>query len=148
MAEATTIIYPTDFSEASLAAIPWVKRMASMLDADLSCVFVVEDPRIIGPMYGGAIAMPTGQELAQAVQPKIEDFAKDHFGGLNGKVSASVLIGRPAEQIVEHADSVNAAMIIMSTHGYSGVKHMVLGSTAEAVLRHAKCPVLSVHANQ
>ena len=57
---------------------------------------------------------------------------------------AKVLVGRPAEEIVQYATDVGAEMIVMTTHGYAGVKHVILGSTTEAVLRHAECPVLSV----
>jgi nucleotide-binding universal stress UspA family protein len=57
-----------------------------------------------------------------------------------------VLVGRPAEEIANYARDHDAAMIIMTTHGYSGVKHLLLGSTTEGVLRHANCPVLSIRA--
>ncbi len=144
MSQANIIVYPTDFSDASLAAIPWTKRMVSVLDADLHCVFVVEDPHMISPFYGGAIPMPSGQELAQNAQSTMDEFMQKNFGSLDGQPSNKVLIGRPAEKIVEYADSLQAAMIVMATHGYSGVKHLILGSTAEAVLRQSKCPVLSI----
>jgi nucleotide-binding universal stress UspA family protein len=62
-------------------------------------------------------------------------------------VTTKVLIGRPAEEVVSYAKSHNAALVIMTTHGYSGVKHVLLGSTTEAVLRHATCPVLSIRNN-
>jgi nucleotide-binding universal stress UspA family protein len=55
-----------------------------------------------------------------------------------------VLVGRPAEEIVAYATDNKAALIVMATHGYSGVKHLLLGSTTEGVLRHAACPVLSI----
>ncbi|NND37905.1 MAG: universal stress protein, partial [Gammaproteobacteria bacterium] len=56
----------------------------------------------------------------------------------------NVLIGKPSEQIVEYANEIGAEVIVMTTHGYSGIEHVVLGSTTESVLRHSNCPVLSI----
>jgi universal stress protein A len=72
-------------------------------------------------------------------------FAKEHLQGLS-KTETAVLLGSPDKEIVAYADKHKATMIVMTTHGYSGVKHLVLGSTTEAVLRQANCPVLSVKA--
>jgi nucleotide-binding universal stress UspA family protein len=58
-----------------------------------------------------------------------------------------VLVGRPSTEIVDYASEVHAEMIVMTTHGYRGVKHVLLGSTAEDVLRRATCPVLTVRAD-
>jgi len=139
-----TLVFPTDFSDASLAAIPWARRLAAVLDADVHCICVVEEPHIIGPYGVGSIAIPSGEELAQNTGPHLDEFAAKHFGELSGASVARVLIGRPADEIVNYAESQEAVMIVMATHGYSGLKHIVLGSTAEAVLRRAKCPVFSV----
>jgi nucleotide-binding universal stress UspA family protein len=59
-----------------------------------------------------------------------------------------VLVGRPADEIVGYARDKSAQLIIMATHGYSGVKHVLLGSTTESVLRHASCPVLSIRSGE
>ncbi|MCL4720932.1 MAG: universal stress protein [Gammaproteobacteria bacterium] len=55
-----------------------------------------------------------------------------------------MLTGRPAETIVDYASEKGAEMIVITTHGHSGLKHVLLGSTTEGVLRRATCPVLSV----
>ena len=54
------------------------------------------------------------------------------------------MVGRPADEILAYASEVDAEMIVMATHGYSGVKHLALGRTTEAVVRQATCPVLSI----
>ena len=87
---------------------------------------------------------PSGEELAKDTRPHLDEFTEKHFGELNGSAVAKVLIGHPADEIVNYADTLDAAMIVMATHGYRGIKHIVLGSTAEAVLRRANCPVFSV----
>ena len=74
----------------------------------------------------------------------MEKFSAENLSDLEQAPVTQVLSGRPAEQIVAYANEQDAAMIVMATHGYSGVKHVLLGSTTEEVLRHADCPVLSV----
>ena len=61
-------------------------------------------------------------------------------------VVTQVLNGNPADEIAAYADGQSAAMIVIGAHGYTGLRHLVLGSTSEATLRMAKCPVLCVKA--
>ena len=147
MADKKAIVFPTDFSEISLAALPLAKRMASVMDAQLHCVYTVEEPHIYATLDMGPVPIPTADELAGSAQTRLTKFAADHLSGLGAPAVTKVLIGRPSEEIVRYASDVGAEMIVMTTHGYSGVKHVVLGSTTEAVLRHASCPVLSVRAS-
>jgi nucleotide-binding universal stress UspA family protein len=118
--------------------------MASVLDAELHCVYAVEEPHIYATLDMGPVPIPTAEELAGSAQSRLENFVREQSG--YERVVAKVLVGRPAEEIVQYAGDVGAQMIVMATHGYSGVKHVILGSTTEAVLRHAGCPVLSVRA--
>ena len=53
-----------------------------------------------------------------------------------------VLVGDPAKEIVELGNEIETALIVISSHGYTGLKKMLLGSVAQGVVRHAKCPVL------
>ena len=142
----TTIILPTDFSDLSLAALPWAKRMAAMRNAELHCIYTVEEPHIYGSlgMDMATVPMPTAQELADSAQIQLDVLVNEHLQGRDPAPITKVLIGKSAQKIVEYADSVSAEVIVMTTHGYSGVKHVLLGSTTEGVLRHANCPVLSI----
>ena len=145
MATHNTIILPVDFSELSEAAVPWVRRMAAVLDAQIHCIFVVEHPHFYGSLdMTTPVAMPSAEEIAESVQNQLASFVDEHVSGLQPAATGTVLVGRPADKIIEYARDNDAAMIIMTTHGYGGVKHMLLGSTTEAVLRHAECPVLSI----
>lgn len=146
MAGNTVIVFPTDFSDSSLQALPLAKRMAAVMDAEVHCVYTVEEPHIYATLDMGPVPIPTAQELADTAKTRLDSFVSENLGGLDKPPAAKVLIGRPAEEIVAYAKQVNAEMIVMSTHGYSGVKHVILGSTTEAVLRQAECPVLSVRA--
>jgi nucleotide-binding universal stress UspA family protein len=137
------IVFPTDFSELSASALPWVRRMAEQLDADVHCIYVVEEPHIYATLDMGPIPIPSVDELSQGAEKRLANFASSKLKGMP-RLTSQVLVGRPAEEVVAYANKHNAALIIMTTHGYSGVKHMLLGSTTEAVLRHATCPVLSI----
>jgi nucleotide-binding universal stress UspA family protein len=143
MASKNVIVLPTDFSELSLAALPWAQRMAGYMQAEIHCIYVVEEPHIYATLDMGPVPIPSVDELIRSAEKRMSNFRDAHLKALDG-VSTQVLVGRPAEEIVRYARERNAAMIIMTTHGYSGVKHVLLGSTTEAVLRHASCPVLSI----
>ena len=147
MAGNAVIVFPTDFSDSSLQALSLARRMAAVLDAELHCVYTVEEPHIYATLDMGPVPVPTADELASTASTRLNNFVAEKLTGLEKPAVGKVLIGRPAEEIVAYANGVNAEMIIMSTHGYSGVRHVILGSTTEAVLRHAECPVLSVRAS-
>lgn len=146
MANKNVIVFPTDFSELSLAALPWARRMADQMQADIHCIYVVEEPHIYATLDMGPVPIPSVDELTHSAEKRMANFASAHLKAL-GNVATKVLVGRPAEEVVDYAKERNAALIIMTTHGYSGVKHVLLGSTTEAVLRHATCPVLSIRNN-
>lgn len=144
MAATKTLVFPTDFSEASRAALDWLKRMADTFDATVHCVTCVQSPVILQPTVGAVY--PTVEDLRGDAQKRLEDFTREHLSGFAHPVQNVVLSGRPADEIVSYAAEIGAEMIIMATHGHSGLAHIVIGSTTENVLRHAKCPVLSIRA--
>lgn len=143
MADNQIIVFPTDFSKLSLKAIPWVKRMAETLNCPVHCVFVVEEPQMYAALDMGPVTLPSPKELADQAKTRLDRFISEHLAGV-GKTSGVVLVGRPAHELTDYAAKQNAALIIMTTHGYSGIRHVLLGSTTEAVLRQSPCPVLSV----
>ncbi len=143
MAESTAIVLPIDFSELSMAAVPWAKRLAAATNDTVHCIYTVEPPQVYSALdMAPAVPLPTTEELTQSAKTQLEAFAKEQLAGLD--TETEVLIGKPSEQIVEYANKVGADLIVMTTHGYSGLEHVVLGSTTEAVLRKASCPVLSI----
>jgi len=146
MAAKNVLVVPTDFSERSLTALPWVRKMAETMQADIRCIYVVEEPQIYSTLDMGPVAVPSVTELVKSAEVHLDSFIKANIKAFGSPPKAAVLVGRPAEEIVNYAKENDAAMIVMTTHGYSGVKHLVLGSTTEGVLRHASCPVLSIRA--
>lgn len=144
MADTKTLIFPTDFSEASRAALDWVRRMADTFEATVHCVSCVQNPVILQPTVGAIY--PTMEDLRGEAEKRLEEFAAEYLSDLAQPVKRIVLTGRPADEIVSYAAEIKAEMVIMATHGHSGLAHIIIGSTTENVLRHAKCPVLSIRA--
>ncbi len=143
MATKTCVVIPTDFSETSTTAVHWAEKMATQLDAELHCITVVEPP-IVYTAIEVPSAVPTLEEVVELAERQLEDYRRKHLAGISVPVVTEVLQGRPVDEITGYAEDKGAAMIVMSTHGHSGLKHLLIGSTAEGVVRHAECPVLTV----
>jgi universal stress protein A len=138
------IIFTTDFSDISVAALPWALDMANMLNASVTCLYVVEEPQIYSSLDMGAVAIPTTNDLVEGAETRMQSFVAEHLNNTPHEATGKVVVGHAATEIVNCANESGAELIVMTTHGYSGVKHVLLGSTTEDVVRHATCPVLSV----
>jgi len=148
MTEQGPIIFPTDFSTASLAGLPWAKRMARVMESQLHVIYAVEEPQIfrVLEIEVDQAALPEIEELTAGAETRLQAFIAAQLDGLDLPIVSRVLVGNPADEIVRYADEVAAAMIVIGAHGYSGVRHLILGNTTESTLQHARCPVLCVKA--
>jgi nucleotide-binding universal stress UspA family protein len=136
---ADKILFPTDFSPASDQALRWATALARDTGATISIVHVEEPPLAYGggEMYIGFDEESTRDELRKTLMHVVPT---DH----NVPFEHKLLVGDPAGAIVQAAESENADMIVMGTHGRTGLTRLLMGSVAEAVIRRAKCPVLTV----
>jgi len=136
---ARKILFPTDFSPASHEALHWATSLARDSGATLLICHVEEPPMAYGGgelYYGGADEL-TQEELKKTllqVVPTDHNVAYDHM----------LLVGDPATAIVHAAEKEEADLIVMGTHGRSGLSRLLMGSVAETVIRKAKCPVLTI----
>jgi universal stress protein A len=146
MSESLKIVVPTDFSKESQAVLDWVNRLSDRGHAEVHCVNVVQQPMMYMPVMSGAAmeSMPAIGELQRISQESLNTFVETNMAGLENPPATKVLVGRPAEEITSYAKEIDAQMIVIATHGHSGLAHMMLGSTAEGVVRQAHCPVLTV----
>ncbi len=136
------IIFPTDFSDASKVGIRWVLDMEEKFDAEVYCITCIQNMTILLPILGADL--PTMDELRERAANKLEEFSGEYFPALSHPIRNTVLSGRPADEIVNYGMEIGANLIIMATHGQTGLSHLLIGSTTESVVRHAHCPVLSV----
>jgi nucleotide-binding universal stress UspA family protein len=130
--EIRRILCPTDFSEASAHAVDQAVAIAGYYKAGITALHVT--PSI--ELTLDAVSLDTVRREIAAF------FEVASTAGL--AVEAVAEIGAPANQIVECARRLPADLIVVGTHGAGGFEHLVLGSVAESVLRHAVCPVLTV----
>lgn len=142
------ILACTDFSENSVPARILAIEFAKAFQAELLILHVVNS-RLVGypnfaNQYPKELAMV--QEHIQAgVSEELDVIGNDCRRDIE-KVKVYSRSGSPAKEIIEFAKNQSVGLIVMGTHGWSGAKHLILGSTAENVVRHASCPVLTVRA--
>ena len=134
------ILVPHDFSDPSSTALSYGASLALHFDAELLLAYVAEKvpfPVELGKVDGFL------DELQGRARARLREVAKKALPATL-TVRTEALIGNPAEALVELARQEDCDLIVMGTHGYTGVKHAVLGSTAEKVVRTAGRPVLTV----
>ena len=132
------VIFPTDFSPLSQQALHYATALARDTGATLLITHVEEDPLAYGAGEG-FVAVP--QWTTEAIKNRLEsvvppDPRVEHEHRL--------LMGDPASMIVQLAQEEKADLIVMGTHGRSGLSRLLMGSVAEQVVRQAPCPVLTI----
>ncbi|MFO0915473.1 MAG: universal stress protein [Pirellulales bacterium] len=134
--EAKKILFPTDFSPASEAALPLAMSLARDTGATLVMVHVIEPPAVYSA-GDFAIGVPAPADVTR------ESLEAMRVPDPNIPVERRVIDGEPGRAILELANTLGVDLIVMGTHGRSGIRRLLMGSVAEEVLRGAKCPVLT-----
>lgn len=139
-----TLVLPVDFSDHAAKAVAYAQAFAGQFGAQVILVHVVE-PAVVPDNFG--IVPPSYEEMnglmRQAAQQRLGQLALE-VAGQTIAVRPVVCTGRAPREILRVARETEADLIIIATHGHTGLKHVLLGSTAEWVVRHAPCPVLTV----
>ncbi len=139
------ILVPVDFSEHSQKALHYALTFATQFGAEVTLVHIVEQMVYPGDwMYPPLAVSDFATEKREQVIAKLR--ALDEGSGV--KTHHVVRLGRAWQEVIEIAREMKSDLIILATHGYTGLKHVLLGSVAEKILRHAPCPVLSVRADE
>lgn len=140
------ILFPTDYSAHAEEALSSAVDMAKIFDAKLVLMhsFHAEIPMVSA--IEGPYNLPPGfyKELGAASSAHIEEVAKALREKEGIEVSGVALSSPAAYAIVAKAEELPADLIVMATRGLSGLKHMMLGSVAERIVRTAPCPVLTI----
>lgn len=140
------ILCPTDFSDASVNAFRYAYEFARSMGAEVVVVHVVESLPI---MSGDAAVafVPIEADLEKAAEVELTKLlADDKFKCIT--ITRVVLVGEPADVILQQAKTQDVDLIILGSYGRSGISRLIMGSVAEAVTRKAPCPVLIVKANE
>ncbi len=148
MAQYKTILFATDFSEGAEKAVEHAKTLARLSGARLHLFHAITElsdkrrkrvpPDVIDTFI---------REVTRQAKEDLEHFCQLHFSGESAEgieLSHSIEVGIGDTAILEEAKKINADMIVMGTHGRSGIEKVLVGSTAERVVRNALIPVLTV----
>jgi nucleotide-binding universal stress UspA family protein len=138
-----SILVPLDFSPSSKKALDYAVEVARQFKAKLTLLHVVEP--VATPDFAASFPLAMeSDELMATAKEQTERVVK--AGRVPRGIIEKVLVrfGRSFHEIAEAARTRKVDLIIISTHGYTGLKHALLGSTTERVVRHAPCPVLVV----
>jgi nucleotide-binding universal stress UspA family protein len=139
------ICCPIDFSDASRAATEVAADLARRFGAELVLLHAYPIPGYTFP-DGSVVASPKMmQDLADQAERHLEEWRAEaqRLAGTSG-VAAERAIGEPAQEIVSWAAKNRVDLLVLGTHGRTGLEHALMGSIAERVVRRAHCPVLTV----
>jgi nucleotide-binding universal stress UspA family protein len=135
------ILVPIDFSTYAEQALDYALAFAQKLQARVTLLHVIQPPLGVGADMGVWPSPAFVQDLETAITGDMEGYlARVTAAGLEGEIV--VVHGVPFQAIIDTAKALQVNLIIMGTHGRTGLSHVLLGSVAEKVVRLAPCPVL------
>lgn len=140
------ILFCTDFSDNSASARQCAIDYARAFNASLLILHVVNSSRLGYPAFEAGVPFDLQGVLLNiesAVKKAFEEVEQE-LGDQVQNVSTYSRVGVPSAEINKFAEENSVDLIVMGTHGWTGFRHLILGSTAENVVRTAKCPVLTV----
>jgi nucleotide-binding universal stress UspA family protein len=141
------ILVPIDFSECSRKALQYAVPLARQFGSRLQLVHVLPVHYFVGSEFGPVDVPVPEQELRENSARALDRLCREEIGAAV-PVITRVCRGQPVHEIVELARREGVDLILLSTHGHTGFKHVLLGSVAENVVRYAPCPVLVVREHQ
>jgi nucleotide-binding universal stress UspA family protein len=136
------LLVPIDFSDCSRKALAYAVPFAEQFQSALILLYVVQLNYVVGEF--GAIDFPVVESEVRAnAEKELARLAQQQIGE-QWPTQTLVRVGRPVQEIVTVAREKDVDLIVMATHGHTGLKHILLGSVTENVVRYAPCPVLVV----
>ena len=141
------ILVPIDFSDCSRKALHYALPFAREFGAQIVLLHVVQAAYDYGGEFGPVVFPELESEWRARSETELRELARKELGE---EIESQVVVraGQPSAEIVEVARALETDLIIISTHGRTGLKHVLLGSQAENVVRHAPCPVLTVREHE
>jgi nucleotide-binding universal stress UspA family protein len=140
------ILFPTDFSDVSKRALSYAVFLQRMFNAQLEIAHVIFDETYLVTSY-----VPQGtlqgffSELEQGAEQHLTEFLAECEVLKGVAYNIKLLKGSPYAEIIRWAKESNADIIVIGTHGRTGLDHVLFGSTAEKVIGRAPCPVLTIN---
>lgn len=140
------ILYPTDFSDPSACALHYAAEMAKKFDAELVMLHVLLDESQMVSFYLPQLTVKNlSKDMEDGARAKMDEFIKETTALDGIEYTCEMVKGIADDEIIKYANANAIDLIVIGTHGRTGLEHVIFGSTAEKVVRTAKCPVLTVH---
>jgi universal stress protein A len=140
-----SILIPMDFSAPSHKAFRYGLELAKKFNASVHLLHVTEEMIFYSPTFGGY--MPSREQYAAYAESGLDNVAATEQMETVA-IKKEHRFGKPATEIVKYAEQEGCSLIVIGTHSGTTVRQVVLGNVAENVVRYARCPVLTVHAEQ
>jgi len=138
------ILTAIDFSESSDFAFEYALTLARQFQAELTIMHVINEPVDLRGFYVPHISFEQlEKEIEEGAEKMMEKFCQTRMGDFT-RYTTAVVAGIPYEEILRKAEETGASLIVLGTHGRTGIDHLIFGSTAERVVRSAACPVLTI----
>lgn len=138
------ILIAIDFSENSTYAFDCALMLAKQFNASLTVMHVINEPVDLRGFYVPHISFEQlEKEIEAGAAEMMEKFCREKMADYGNYVT-SIVTGIPYEEIIRTAREIDASLIVVGTHGRTGLDHIIFGSTAERVVRSSPCPVLSI----
>ena len=140
------ILFPTDFSEPAKEAQKYAMALADRFGAELHLLHVVPEVAMPLPDSTNAWTLPAADlklQVEAAERQLLHDLGPDWAE--ERRTVHTAVVGNAVEEIVKYAREHEIGLIVIGTHGRTGLSHLLLGSVAEKLVRLATCPVLTVH---
>jgi len=144
-----TVLVPTDFSDASEAALAYGKGLAEAFGASLHLVHVMED--LLAHAWAAEVYVASAPNLREEIERESRVRLETMLPAAERerlRAQVALLAGNPFIEIIRYAKTNDIDLIVMGTHGRGPIAHMLLGSVAEKVVRKSPCPVLTVRDGQ
>lgn len=139
-----TILFATDFSESSDHAFQYALSLARKFESRLGILHVISEPVDLRGFYVPHISFDKlEEEIEQGALKMMEKFCRTHTQDY-ARVESFVVPGIPYDEIIKKAQEINADLIVVGTHGRTGLDHVLFGSTAEKVVRKSTVPVMTI----
>ena len=143
------MLVPVDYSPPSTAAIRYAVDLARAFDGTVHVLHAWEVPAYVRPdltIWSGEMSATLGEQVRLGAENAMREFSKANGLDRNDAVTCEVVQGGAYNAILTVAKDGDFDLIVMGTHGRTGISHVLLGSVAEKVVRHANCPVLTIRA--
>jgi len=145
MREINKILLPIDFSSASNKILQYAIFFAEKSKAKIFIINVVEYPYTISGLPPSEADKEYTERLIHLAKAEMTSFLENNKDSISSPFESSILWGQAAERIINYAEIENFDLIVIGTHGHTGLDKMLFGSVAEKVIKLAPCPVLTIN---